>query len=337
MAIAGFPDLLIASRNARTIADVQANFNRASLELTTGRQSDVVKATGGDPIKLYAVERDLALVAGRKSSISAAVSRASVTQSALERIQGAASQIGVSLAAAVEVKDIRAAELRASGAREAFIDVATTLNVRFGERSLFAGAAVDGPAMAPAEDILAEIEARVAGAADGAAAIAAIDAYFLTDPTGFAATGYVGSTADAAATELDDGFRVDFAVRGDQAEIVEVMRTLALAIVGGEGSFAGASIGERLDVLGAAATSGLAAVEGVVLLRGRVGLAEERLEEVETRLSAETVFLERAKNALIARDQFEAATEFNALETQLSLVFEMTSRLSGLTLVNFLR
>lgn len=336
MAVAGLPDLLIAGRNARTIATVQANFDRTSAELTSGRQSDVVKASGGDPIRLYGIERELSLSAGRKSSIDAAIGRAGVTQTALERLQGAAASIGVALAAAVETKDIRASELRAAEARGAFNDVVTTLNVRFGERAVFAGAATDGRALAPADDILAEIALRTAGAADAAAAIAAVEDYF-TDPAGFAATGYAGSTTDAPAAELDEDFRLDYSIRADRSEIVDTLKTLALAVTGFEGSFAGANNGSRLEVLGAAARAGLTAVEGVVLLRGELGVSEERLETVQARLAAETVFLEGAKNAIIARDQFEAAAEFNALETQLSLIFEMTARLSGLTLANFLR
>ena len=337
MAVAGLPDLLIAGRNARTIADVQARFDRVSEELTSGRQADVVKASGGDPIRLYAVERDLALVRGQENSISTAIGRAGLMQTALERIQNTTSQIGVSLAAAVEIRDIRASELKAQDARGGFADVVTTLNVRFGDRSLFAGAAVDGSALAPADDILAEIAARVAGAADAAAAIAAVDDYFYTDPAGFAATGYVGSTVDVASTELEPGLRLDFALRADDRTVVDSLRTLALAVVGYDGAFAGATQGERLAVLGEASRSGLNAVEGVVLARGVLGGAEARLEETQTRLASEVVFLERAKNAIIARDQFEAATEFNALETQISLIFEMTARMSGLTLANFLR
>lgn len=333
---AGTPDLLTTNRTQRTIAEVQRNFTRASEELTSGRKSDVVEATGGDPARLYGVERGLAAAEQRRVAIDIAISRSGTTQAALERVQNNVSSIGVSLLAAVERPDFASADRIAAGARSAFEDTVAALNTRFGERTLFSGAITDGPALATGEEILTQILAATAGATDAAAVVAAVDLYFA-DPAGFAATGYLGSTADAPPAEVDEGLRVDHAVRADRAELVAGLRALALGVVAAESGFAGATIGERLNLMRESGASGVAAVEDVVNLRAELGVSEERLDIAKTRVSAETAFLERAKNALIAKDQFEAAQEFTALETQLSLIFELTGRLSGLNLANFLR
>ncbi len=333
---AGIPDLLSSGRNARLIAEVQANFQRASDELTSGRKSDVVAATGGDPARLFGVERELTAVAQRRINVDIAISRASIIQSSLERVQTALERVGVPLLAAVERDDVGAALTEAETARSAFEEAVSALNSRFGDRTLFSGAATDGPALATGPDLLQQIFAATSAATDAASVIAAVDAYF-SSPTGFAATGYLGSTTNASASEIDDGQREDFALRADNADLVSGLRALALAAVASEGAFAGANIGAQLDILRVAGESGIAATDRVINLRGLLGVSEERLDVAKTRLSGENAFLQQARNAIISKDQFEAANEFTALEGQLSLVFEVTARLSTLKLQNFLR
>lgn len=336
MSITGIPDLLSAGRTARTLAQVQTDFTRASEELTTGRQSDVVAATGGDPIRLYAVERDLALNAGRALNVDMAISRAAVTQTALTRVEGAAGAVGAKLLAAVTIGDLTGAQLEANRARDAFEEAVSALNSRFGDRSLFSGAATDSPAIASAAAMLSDIAARAAPSQTADEVIAAVDDYF-TDPAGFAATGYLGSTTDASSAEISPGQYVDYAIRADRDEIVTALKALALGVLGAEGGFAGATTSTRLAVMGEAGQRGLTASAGIVTLRGEVGVAEERLETAKIRGSAERTFLQTARNNIVARDPFEAATEFNALEQQLQTIFEVTARLSQLSLTNFLR
>ncbi|MEM0924182.1 MAG: flagellar biosynthesis protein FlgL, partial [Pseudomonadota bacterium] len=64
---------------------------------------------------------------------------------------------------------------------------------------------------------------------------------------------------------------------------------------------------------------------------------EQRIEVARVRNLSEEEFLSRARLSIIGRDQFEAAAEFTALEAQLESIFQITARLSGLTLNNFLR
>ena len=102
----------------------------------------------------------------RQFSVSQALGRSEVTQSALGRVQAAISDFGAPLLAAVTTSDQQSAEVVAGSAREAFSEVVSALNSRFGDRSLFAGAATEGPAIADANTILAEISTHIAGAVD---------------------------------------------------------------------------------------------------------------------------------------------------------------------------
>ena len=85
-----------------------------------------------------------------------------------------------------------------------------SLNTQVAGQSLFAGVATDRPALAPADAILADLDALTAGAATAADAIAAIDAYFSKSPPGaFYTSGYPASGADLTAVQIGEGQKLD--------------------------------------------------------------------------------------------------------------------------------
>ena len=333
----GVPDLLASSRLARDMAQVNRNLERASREVSTGLRDDPVAAAGGDPARLYALDRDLAAIDTRLTNLQLGAVRGEVIQSSLQRVQDLVSELGVELAAAAERRDIGAADRYAGTARSAFESVVNTLNSSFADRSLFAGAATDGAALADPDVILAEVAARVAAAPDAATALTAIDDYFFNDPAGFDTTGYLGSTSDAPATEIADGERIALATRADNDAIRGALAALAAAVIGAERAAPALSEVERLELLGSAASAGIAARDEVINLRATIGVAEERIETAQVRTEAEKTVLELSRNRFVLRDQFEAAAEFTALETQLQSIFTITSRLSSLSLSGFLR
>lgn len=332
----GTPDFLSNMRMARTVSSVQTNLNRASQELTSGLKSDLVKATGGDPARLYAIERDLTLNEGRAQVIDFAIGRVSTIQTAMDHLQEAVGSVGAQLAGAVTIGDPVSSQLYADRARGGFEAAVTALNTRYGDRSLFAGAATDGQAVASADDILAEIKARVATATNATDAIAAVDNYF-NDPAGFDATGYLGSTTNASSSEISAGERVDYAIRADRAEIKNMLRALAIGVIGAEGGYTGDDIQSRMELMAESARRGLSTGEDLVRLRGETGFSEERLDMAKTRTAAENNFLQQARNTIKQKDPYEAAMEFTAVQTQLETIFSVTARLSDLHLTNYLR
>ncbi len=336
MSVLGVPDLLTFSQTSRSISRVNEDLARVSQELSSGLKSNLVKASGGDPTRLYTIEQDLKMNEVRQFAISQAQSRSEVTQSALDKVQGVIGEFGAPLLAAVTIDDQQGASIIASGARAAFSEVVGALNNRFGDRSLFAGAATDSPALADADVILTEISALTAGAADAAQVLTIVDTYF-SDPTGFETSGYLGSVNDASDVELDNGEFVSYALRADASEIRDVLSSLAITVIGAEGGFAGDTSDERLRLLEDAGRRSLAANDQVIEIRGELGVAEERFERASVRLSAEEVLLSQARASIIRRDPFEAAIELSAIETQVQAVFSMTARLSALTLTNFIR
>lgn len=333
----GTPDLVTSSQLSRTLSRVNADLTRASEELTTGLKSNPIEASGGDPVRLYSIRREIALNAGYATSISLTAGRAGAMQSALGRLEGAASEVGVALLASAAREDFASAVTQSKAARGAFEEAIAALNSRFADRALFGGAATSSAALASADDILAEISARVASSTDATSALAAIDDYFA-DPSGFASTGYLGSSEDAPEAEVAVGERISLPGRADGDAAVATLRALAIGVIGAEGGYPDDdSIPGRLLIFKSAGQAALEAKDAVIALRSELGIAEERIELSKIRNEAEASFLSTSLNNFIARNQFEAASEFTALETQIQSVFSVTARLSGLSIVNFLR
>lgn len=333
MSVIGLPDLLTAGRLSQGLSEVNLDLARVAEELSSGLRTDLLEASGGDPTRLFTIEREIALNETHQNLIDLASDRASVTQSALGRVQAATEAVGVPLLTAVGRGDIGSAALIGGEARSSFDAAVSALNARVGDRNLFSGAATTGQALASSEDMLADIAARASGATDAASLIAAVDDYF-SDPAGFATTGYLGSIVDAPDAEIYEGERVAYAVRADNEAIVTALSALAVSVIASETTL---NDDVRLTAFREAGQRGVAATDNVISLRSELGVAEARFEDADARVEAARLFLQQGQSSLRARDPFEAATEFSALETQLQTMFSVTARLSSLSLNNFLR
>lgn len=335
METAGIPDLLNNNQLRRRLGFVQQEITRSGQEVSTGVHADLRNAVQGNPQRLFVLERQIALNETFSVNIQQANSRAILTQESLALLQRSSEEVGLALIGAVERNDAFSAGFEGQRGRPAFEEAVAALNTRFGDRHLFSGAASDNRAVASADAILAEIQALTAAETDPLAAIAAVENYF-DDPAGFDTTGYLGSTTDVPSAEIEEGVRVDFAVRADNANIKEVLKGLALAVVGAEeGFFAGSRDAQNI-VLREAAETSLAATNGIIQERATLGFAEQQIEEAEVRNSAETTVLNDALQSIIGRDQFEAAAEFNALDVQLQAIFSVTARLAQLNFASFI-
>ena len=317
----------LATRNA---------LDRAALEFTTHQKASRFEATGGNLTRLFALERSLDRNAVFAETISLTTLRLDVMQESLGRLLAPLETLGIDLAASTGIGDMAGGLQHAASARREFAAAIGTLNTQVAGQSLFAGIATDGPATAPAEAILAELDALAAAAATPADAMAAIDAYFAPPAGGFFATGYVGSTTDLAAVEIGEGERLDHGLRADAEGIVAVLRAQAHAAVVAGGAFDG-DWPAQVQMLSHASEAMLAAREGMLDLRGQVGSAQEAVERARASRTAERDTLDLARAQLVGVDPLEAASRFQALEAQLASIYEVTARLGKMRFMNFMR
>ncbi len=313
----------------------RARLDTAGLEMTTGQKASRYEATGGNLTRLFALERALDRNTVFADTLALSETRLDIMQEAFGRVLAPIGDLAIDLNAATGLGDLTAGKIHAATARRAFADTVGVLNTRVAGQGLFSGAATDRPAVAPAADILAELDALAAGAATAGGAIAAIEAYFAPGG-GFFATGYVGSTTDLAAVEVGDGARLDYAVRADAGEVVSVLRAQALAAVVDGGAFAG-DAAAQLELLGAAGQRMLEAREDVLALRAKVGVSQNTIERARAERTSERETLSLARARLIATDDLEAASTYQTLAVQLETIYTVTARLSSLRFTNFMR
>lgn len=326
-------DLASMARFDRQASEVRQALERAGKELSTGRREDLVAAAGGDPGRLLAIENEQTRALQQSEAMTLAQGRAGAAQAALGGLLSHAEEIGIDLQAALARGDNLSADLYGRAADGAFRGALETLNARFGGRALFAGADVNGVAIAGPEDILAPLRTLVAGAPDAATAIAAVEAWFDTPGGGYDTIAFRGATEDAPEVGVGDGRTVSISPRADSQPVRDLLQGLALAAVATEAGFSSMSA----ELLDHAAATTLAAKGGLIEARAELGLAEAAIEEAGVRAAARRAALDIAWNEATSRDPYEAASEFTALEQQLQSTFAVSSRLSRLTLLDFMR
>ena len=332
MAAQAIGDLAQGFLLRRQTAEAKRALEDHARALTTGRVSDPGTRLEGDFSALAAIEHRLATAAGDRRAAAEAATLARAQQAALATVAGAAGDLAVGFLDQADAAGAGNA-LRGAEAEAAFASVVASLNTLAAGRSLFAGAASDGPALAPAETMLADIRAAVAGLDDPADVTAAVEAWFADPGGGFATTGYLGSDTPMSPVPLGGSDAARLESRASDPALRDVLSALALgAIAGDPGSdLSGAA---RAELFRAAGDRLLAAQDGVTELRATIGQAEAQIETAKARLAAERTAAELARSELVGADRYEAATRLKDAERQLELVYEVTARLSRLSLLD---
>jgi flagellar hook-associated protein 3 FlgL len=335
MAMTGVGDLAQTVSMRRFSANMKQAANTAAQELTTGYAADVGKKLGGNFSTMTGVETSLTRLDGYKVATDAGARITSGMQTVLDQMDTLTDGMGVSLmnGSLMEQPGVLAS-LVADGAQK-FESVLSALNTKIGDRTLFAGVASDGAAVASADEILSAIETAVigAGAVSAADIEIAVTAWFQ-DPSGYAAVGYLGgdvtpALAISAEDKLDIGFTAaDPAIR-------DTLRSMAMVALVQRGNvIADVETGAALTY--AAGNNMLQNQSDRAVLTGRLGLAQARIDLAQTRNESEGSALQLARSDLLSVDPFEAATRLEAAQTQLETLYSVTSRLSRLSLVDFL-
>lgn len=320
----------------RTNGQSKQALNIAGQEVATGRKSDLVKATGGEFGPLFAIDRTLSQLDMRAQTIKDASAKAAASQLNMENIQNVLSNYGADLLSAVGIDSQPQAFSIANSARGALDRMVSSLNAQYGGQSLFAGAAVDGPAVIDAATMYADITALTMAAPDSVSAIAAVDYYFFDPGGGFATSGFTGSALNAPGAEIADGEIVDYSIRGDDLSVRQALRNVALAAVAANGDHGGSNF-DGMNMLKEAALGAISTQDGLIDLREGLGHVEEQIDTASARNSAESTTFEINRNAIVAADPYEAATRFQALQGQMESIYTITSRLSSMRLQNYLR
>ena len=332
MALTFTPDLLSYSSLSRNVADLKARADVTRTESVTGRYEDITAQTNGDIGGAHLTKKALDDVIAYKENLTFSQNQAAAVQTVLDSVNTDGARIATEALAAAERDDNAALRTSVEEARAAVKSVFAALNTSVGGRALFSGDVAERAPLASPDQFIADIEAIMASAVDAADAEAMLDTYF-NDPTGgFATSIYQGGAGEAPGVEIAPGVRLDVSAKADDQSVRDLLRGLASIAAYDSAGFA-----DRDTLIEDGGTLVLEAGVDLTDLRARIGVGESRIEAAITRYTQEEAALTTLFNQKTARDPYEAASELRLLETQLEASYLLTSRLSQLTIANYLR
>ncbi|RHZ96964.1 flagellar biosynthesis protein FlgL [Cereibacter sphaeroides] len=320
---------LLRRQNAALKADVQL----LSTEVVTGLAADVRQKTGGDLSALQAIDGSLTVLAARASATGEAASIASALQTGLARLDGLASDMSMKLLSVGNNATAMTTDQLGEEAEEAFRTAVATLNTRVGDRSIFAGTRPQQAAVLDADTILTALDTVIAGATTAADVQTAIEAWF-DDPSGYSALAYTGGGRTASVT-IATGETVALEVTADSSAIRDSLKGLALAAMLNRGALSGAP-SERVSLGERAGSALLQGQTARVDLGARLGRAEARIHSATISNAAEVTSLQMVRKELLGTDEYETATLLKATQAQLETLYNLTARISQMSLTDYL-
>lgn len=317
-------------------AQLKTDLNRLGRELTTGVREDISSQISGDYGPIAGIERSLKALEAFRTATTETATLTDAAQLALENVQNTNHDLAPALLTAGNSRSATLIRTSAIDARQQFSSLVSAMNTRVADRTVFAGAATDGPALASATDMMAELVTASAGALTAADVSTAVDTWFDAPGGGFETSGYVGSANAMGPIQLAEGETLGLTTRADDQVVRDLLKSYAKSALIAEGVLSG-NVTEQARLTDRAAEGILTADGGLTNLRAEVGSLQGRVEEISVQNTAEKSALELARSDLIAVDPYEAASELEAVYSQIETLYTVTSRIARLNFTDYMR
>lgn len=314
-------------------AELRADLQRTSSELTTGISLDPGKKLRGDFSGLASIDSALSRIEAYASTTVAISVLADSMQSALSLISDASDQLSRRLLTTAGTGNAALLDITFGDGARFFDSAISALNTRVAGRSVFGGTQSDQPPLPDSATILSALETAVAAAVTPADLKTAIADWF-TDPTGFAAL-YAGGPGRAAVpVAAGEAAALPFTAL-DPAIRNSLIGFATVALL--DRGLLGQDPAGRVEMANFSAQSLLAAGDARQLLAARVGSTQQQVADAQSRNGAEKTALGIARLGLVAADPYESAVRLQDLQTKLDSFYTLTARLSKLRLTDYLR
>jgi len=336
MSFTSIGDLSSGLRFRALDSRLQRQSRTLGVEMTTGKAMDVTKKVNGALDSVASLERSISLLKAYRQTGAEISTRGAAIQTALEKIQTRAGKLGGQMAIPLGPATPTSVSAGAGAALSGFREAIGTLNTQIAGEGLFSGRAVKRPAVKSADLILDDLQSLAAGAITASDVRAVVDTYF-NDPAGGYMTGaYRGATQPAGAVRVSATQSVAFTVTAASPEVRNILKGMATAALLSRNTLSGATAA-RADLLRGAGNTLLSANTGLTVLRAGLGAQQERIDTIRAENAAQETKTRTLLSDLLSVDGYETATKFKATQTSLESLFLTTSRLSRLSLVNFIK
>jgi flagellar hook-associated protein 3 FlgL len=331
------------------IRSQQASLATHAAEVSSGKKSNLGQELGVGVSVLYRLYADVQQGNALQSAASVAGQQLDAMQGAMGSIDGLLGNAeSVLLQYAPGSPNIDTGLLAEQG-RSAMSAMASLLNTQLGGRSLFGGADSgvvpmrQTDAAGGAQDaILAQVTGPV-GSADVAALMDRVGQIFDPASDQYEALFYQsesGSADPATQVRLGPGQTVSYNLRGDNQGFRDALEGFALLSLIDARDAGGAPLldDDAIEAVRSRASSLIGgARESLTNAAGQIGLVQSRLEAASEAQAQAVTSATLQIGAIENVDYYAASTQIEALKVQLQATYSLTSSLSDLSLVNYLR
>ncbi|MEL7539268.1 MAG: flagellin [Pseudomonadota bacterium] len=316
---------LLNNTVTNNISSLRAQIEARAEEATTGFHSDLVQHLNGRIDQALLGDQALKDNAEDQARLGLRGIRLSLAETTLNSVRGLSEGLQIGMLNAIGTAETETQDLYATEARTALDDILSRLGARHGERFLFSGNATATNPFADADVLLDDIRAIAAGAVDEADFATQVEFYF-DDPTGGFQTNFYQGAQSASDPD---------SVLANQQAFSDLFQGLAIMSLSHSSEGVPFARGET-----PAMDQALSRLErgrtALVDIEAGIGFKQASIDDELTLLVREQTLLNQAFIDLAGKDQFEAAAQLRELETNLEASYLLTSRLSNLSILNFL-
>ncbi len=344
--------------NRQSVQRATSELQRAGQEVSTGLKANIYESLGPSAASVTKLR-------GREDATQTFITSNSLLGNKLTTMLASVDNAREEVQSVLEIAVLNAsrptngAEVLQLQARAALEGMVAAMNVTFNGDSLFAGLDSNKPALTrwsdtsavtgrTPESVLQEIIGTGPTDAASATQIAdKIDQVFQSQDTvdpsrNFEGTFYQGSrNLDAGGQPtkqirawVNTGQEVVFGKRANEEAFRAAYQGLAMLAATDVSTLDEAAystwIGRAVDTLAVAQ-------KGMLDISARIGFNQQIVEKAQTQLTDMSLVQRTQISNYESVDPYEAITRMNNLETQLQASYQVTSRLSSLSILNFLR
>lgn len=334
MTITSFGDMAHSVFLRTRTAELKESLSTLTEELSTGLDADLNTKLGGDFTYLLDIDRSISRLESFEVATTESALFASSAQMLIANIDDNASALSNDILATTGTTSENNTELLSNQSRLYLEETIRSLNGQVAGRSLFAGTATTSVPLADVDTLMSTLVTEVSGLTTAADIIQEVRDWF-SDPTGFDAVMYQGSTTSMSSVYIGPNEQVNISLRADDDDFKQTMLSFAVGALATEAGLT-LSTGVMSDLMSGAGTELLDASNRLTSVQANLGFTEARIEEAAVRNSAASTSLSITRNELTQADAFETATRLEEVQFQLESLYAVTARSSQLSLLSYM-
>lgn len=329
--------LSISSAMQLTVSNAQTEITKLQTEAVTGTYADVGLELGTRTSTSVDYNRESSRLQSIMDSNSIAEQRMDASQLAMENMSASAQTLlnsVIALSGNTDASSLSVAKTTAMSTLENFVSYSnTSVNGEF----LFSGINTDVQTLSDTfiTDITDDFNAAFSTQFPDPSSVTADDMKaFLADyQDGLDWSSWTGASETTMSSRVSTSETVSTSTTANS----DGFKNLVLASVISSQLVNSGLNASALAVVNDTTTSlAGSAISGIDTQRAQIGLSQERVEKANTYMSAQKTIIDTQLNNLVGVDTYEASTRLTTLLNQVETSYTITSKIQGLSLVNYL-